>query len=39
MGGAASNLFDILRYRSVINYIDLGWWPVFNLTDIAMLAA
>ena len=38
LGGAASNLFDILRYRSVINYIDLGWWPVFNLADVAILA-
>ncbi|HYM08042.1 MAG TPA: signal peptidase II [Terriglobales bacterium] len=37
-GGAASNLVDILQHRSVINFIDLGWWPVFNLADVAILA-
>ena len=37
-GGAASNLLDILRRRYVIDYIDLGWWPVFNLADVAILA-
>src|ERR1035437_1934508 len=30
LGGAASNLLDILRRRYVIDYIDLGWWSVFN---------
>ena len=37
LGGAAGNLFDILRFRSVRDYIDLGWWPVFNLADVAIL--
>lgn len=37
LGGAAGNLFDILRSRSVRDYIDLGWWPVFNLADVAIL--
>ena len=38
LGGAASNLFDVLRLRYVINYVDLGWWPAFNLADAAILA-
>jgi|SRR5579871_2250784 len=38
LGGAASNLLDILQRRSVVNFIDLGWWPVFNLADVAILA-
>ena len=38
LGGAASNLLDILRCRYVIDFIDLGWWPVFNLADVAILA-
>lgn len=37
-GGAASNLLDILRQRYVIDFIDLGWWPVFNLADVAIIA-
>jgi len=38
LGGAASNLLDILRRRCVIDFIDLGWWPAFNLADVAILA-
>jgi signal peptidase II len=37
-GGAASNLLDILQRRYVVDFIDLGWWPVFNLADVAILA-
>lgn len=37
LGGAAGNLLDILRRRYVIDFIDLGWWPVFNLADIAIV--
>ena len=35
--GSASNLVDILRRRCVVDFIDLGWWPVFNLADIAIV--
>ena len=38
LGGAAGNLHDILSSHSVRDYIDLGWWPVFNLADVAILA-
>jgi signal peptidase II len=38
LGGAASNLSDILRDRYVRDYIDLGWWPVFNVADIAIVS-
>jgi len=37
LGGAAGNLYDILRRRSVVDFIDLGWWPVFNLADVAIV--
>lgn len=36
-GGAGGNLLDILRRRYVVDFIDLGWWPVFNLADVAIL--
>jgi signal peptidase II len=37
LGGAAGNLLDLLRWRSVVDFIDLGWWPVFNIADIAII--
>ena len=36
-GGAAGNLIDILRYERVTDFIDLKWWPVFNLADVAIV--
>jgi signal peptidase II len=36
MGGATSNLYDRLRRGAVIDFLDLGWWPVFNLADVAI---
>jgi signal peptidase II len=38
LGGAAGNLWDILRRHYVVDFIDLGWWPVFNLADVAIVA-
>jgi signal peptidase II len=35
-GGAMGNLLDILRWRYVVDFIDLRWWPVFNLADAAI---
>jgi signal peptidase II len=37
LGGAAGNLLDILRRRAVTDFIDLGWWPVFNLADVGIV--
>jgi len=36
LGGAASNLYDRLRRGAVIDFLDVGWWPVFNLADVAI---
>lgn len=36
-GGAASNLLDLARRRHVVDFIDFGWWPVFNLADIGIV--
>lgn len=38
LGGAAGNLIDILRRHAVIDFVDLGWWPVFNLADVGIVA-
>jgi signal peptidase II len=37
LGGAAGNLLDILRWRYVVDFVDLGWWPVFNLADLGIV--
>ncbi len=37
LGGAAGNLLDILRRQHVVDFIDLGWWPVFNLANVAIV--
>ncbi len=37
-GGAAGNLLDVLRRRCIVDFLDLRWWPVFNLADVAIIA-
>lgn len=37
LGGAAGNLLDILRRKCVVDFIDLGWWPVFNMADLSIV--
>ena len=38
LSGAAGNLIDLLWREHVLNFLDLGWWPVFNLADVGILA-
>jgi signal peptidase II len=33
IGGSTSNLIDRVRLGHVTDFIDLGWWPAFNLAD------
>jgi signal peptidase II len=37
LGGAAGNLIDRIRFKEVIDFIDVGFgtvrWPVFNVAD------
>jgi signal peptidase II len=37
LGGATGNLLDILRFHGVVDVVDLRWWPVFNLADVAIV--
>ena len=36
IGGALGNIFDRLRMGFVVDFIGVGWWPVFNLADSAI---
>lgn len=33
MGGAVGNLIDRLRFGHVVDFIDVGFWPIFNIAD------
>ena len=37
LGGAIGNLIDRLTLGRVVDFIDLGFWPVFNLADSAIV--
>lgn len=33
VGGAIGNILDRVHYHYVVDFIDLRWWPVFNVAD------
>ena len=33
VGGAIGNIVDRIHYHFVVDFIDLRWWPVFNIAD------
>ena len=33
IGGSISNLVDRVRLGHVTDFLDVGWWPAFNLAD------
>ena len=36
LGGGVGNLLDRIRLGYVFDFIDLKWWPAFNLADTAI---
>ncbi len=36
-GAVGNNLLDRVFRGKVVDFIDLGWWPVFNIADIAII--
>ena len=32
-GGAIGNIIDRIRLGHVTDFLDVGWWPVFNIAD------
>jgi signal peptidase II len=37
LGGALGNVVDRVRYGAVVDFVDAGWWPTFNLADVAIV--
>lgn len=37
LGGATGNMLDRLRYGHVFDFVDLTFWPVFNVADSAIV--
>ena len=37
LGGAIGNLIDRIRFGEVVDFIDVGAWPVFNFADSAVV--
>lgn len=37
VGGAVANLADRAVGGTVVDFLDLGWWPSFNLADVALV--
>jgi signal peptidase II len=34
LGGGVANLVDRVIGGSVVDFLDVGWWPTFNLADV-----
>lgn len=34
LGGGVANLVDRAMGGSVVDFLDVGWWPTFNLADV-----
>ena len=33
LAGGIGNLIDRFRFGAVVDFINLGWWPIFNIAD------
>lgn len=38
LGGALANVIDRLPDGRVTDYLSVGWWPTFNLADVAIVS-
>lgn len=36
LGGAFGNLLDRVVFGRVTDFVDVGWWPIFNVADSAI---
>ena len=39
VAGALGNILDRIRFGYVNDFIDVGWWPIFNIADSSITIA
>jgi len=39
LGGAVGNLIDTIRLGYVVDFIDLTYWPIFNIADSSVVVS
>ena len=37
VAGAASNVYDRMHDRFIVDFVCVGWWPAFNVADVAIV--
>ena len=37
LGGAMGNMWDRVQHGSVVDFVDIGFWPIFNIADISIM--
>ena len=37
LGGALGNLVDRIMHGYVVDFVDIGFWPIFNLADLSIV--
>lgn len=37
LGGALGNLLDRIVHGYVVDFVDIGFWPIFNLADLSIV--
>lgn len=37
LGGAIGNLLDRIRFGHVVDFVDIGFWPIFNVADASIV--
>lgn len=38
LGGAIGNMLDRIQHGSVVDFVDIGFWPIFNIADISIIS-
>jgi len=37
LGGAMGNLLDRILRQYVVDFVDIGFWPIFNIADLSIV--
>jgi signal peptidase II len=37
LGGALGNLLDRITRGYVVDFVDIGFWPIFNVADLSIV--